>query len=730
MFHFEKLENMQEDPVCELFETESDCESRERDEQNEQQYSEEDFEMLNANQPEESEEQIQITDVEIQQVFHQEKAEEPRVGTFYNNIEELFDSYLAYARDRGFSITKKSASKGTGCVRKYQTISCDRGRKSTAYVRTKRINCPARLSAILRENGMWQVSKIVENHNHELDPSMSRFMLAHRSINLNMKRKLEAKNIAKTRPNKSVRPLEVQVGGPDKLDCLPRDCRNDVESVRRLKISGGDVDCINRMFLSMQQENSDFFHLIHADEEGRVDNVFWVHPRSRAAYEEFNDAVSIDSTFLINRYKIPFVSIIGVNHHGHPILLGSALISHEDTETYKWVFRTWLAAMGGQPPIAVMTDQCESMRSAIKEVMPNTIQSYYIFHILCKFPEKFRGLREYTEVKNEFKAVVYDSLTKAMFETNWNQFIAKYGLESNQWLGKLYNERELWVPVYVNHIFWAGMSTQRSENIHGFFDGYIHSNSTLEQFVEQYEIAIRHKVEKEDASDFKSKGSVVKCLTVYDWEIQFQEAYTNEMFEKLQTEIRRMWYCHLHVMGDKVGNELAEENFDEEGYEKFKILEKVLLNAEYVKDFVYSVLYKEEGCFLKCNCRSFESKGLLCAHILIVASMKDVRRFHERYLLRRWRKDVHRRYKRIFFDEGYPHMTIEFAKFKELEKIFNDVADIALSSHEKTLKFKQILESSKDKLLNWNLVESITPNDSEVHVESMHRKERKGSIGS
>lgn len=110
--------------------------------------------------------------------------------------------------------------------------------------------------------------------------------------------------------------------------------------------------------------------------------------------------------------------------------------------------------------------------------------------------------------------------------------------------------------------------------------------------------------------------------------------------------------------------------------------------------------------------------------------MKDVRRFHERYLLRRWRKDVHRRYKRIFFDEGYPHMTIEFAKFKELEKIFNDVADIALSSHEKTLKFKQILESSKDKLLNWNLVESITPNDSEVHVESMHRKERKGSIGS
>ncbi|KAI5682682.1 hypothetical protein M9H77_03910 [Catharanthus roseus] len=44
------------------------------------------------------------------------------------------------------------------------------------------------------------------------------------------------------------------------------------------------------------------------------------------------------------------------------------------------------------------------------------------------------------------------------------------------------------------------------------------------------------------------------------------------------------------------------------------------------KDFVYTVLYKEDDGFLKCNCRSFGSRGLLCAHILSLRSTKTLRR--------------------------------------------------------------------------------------------------------
>lgn len=92
-----------------------------------------------------------------------------------------------YARRRGFRVAKKSDSKGNGSVIKNQTISCNRWRKSTANKYTKRINCPVHLCAILRDNCMWEVSNIIEQHNHDLNRTMSKFMLAHRSINSNVK---------------------------------------------------------------------------------------------------------------------------------------------------------------------------------------------------------------------------------------------------------------------------------------------------------------------------------------------------------------------------------------------------------------------------------------------------------------------------------------------------------------------------------------------------------------
>jgi zinc finger SWIM domain-containing protein 3 len=49
----------------------------------------------------------------------------------------------------------------------------------------------------------------------------------------------------------------------------------------------------------------------------------------------------------------------------------------------------------------------------------------------------------------------------------------------------------------VNDIFWAGMSTtQHSESMHAFFDGYVNAEITLKHFVGQYENAIKDKVEK------------------------------------------------------------------------------------------------------------------------------------------------------------------------------------------------------------------------------------------
>ena len=76
------------------------------------------------------------------------------------------------------------------------------------------------------------------------------------------------------------------------------------------------------------------------DEESRLKNVFWADPRSRATYKDFRDVVTFDTTYLINKYDMSFAPFVGVNHHGHSILLGCGLISHEDTKTFMWLFDT------------------------------------------------------------------------------------------------------------------------------------------------------------------------------------------------------------------------------------------------------------------------------------------------------------------------------------------------------------------------------------------------------
>lgn len=72
-----------------------------------------------------------------------------------------------------------------------------------------------------------------------------------------------------------------------------------------------------------------------------------------------------------------FASFVGVNQHKQFIPLGCALLKSGD-ETYKFVFSTWLEIMGNKPRITILTDQCENIKTTIKEILPDTIHRYCI----------------------------------------------------------------------------------------------------------------------------------------------------------------------------------------------------------------------------------------------------------------------------------------------------------------------------------------------------------------
>ncbi|XP_038715049.1 protein FAR1-RELATED SEQUENCE 5-like [Tripterygium wilfordii] len=421
----------------------------------------------------------------------------PIIGMLFQSADEMFEYYKAYGQVKGFSIKRRSLTRDANGVYRYLVFSCGRSDKYISHSKNlvnhranSKNDCKARLVARLSACEKWEITQLNDVHNHNLSPTHSRFFTCNREINPHVKRQLEINDIAGIRPNKSHNSFVIGAGGHDNLKFLERDTRNHLAHLRCMRLGEGDANAVQMYFTKMQANNHGFFSLIDWDEDGRLRNLFWADQRSRAAYHEFGDVVTFDTTYLTNKYDMPFAPFVGVNHHVHSILLGCGLISGEDTETFVWLFRTWLACMGGVPPSGIITDQDRAMKNAIQFVFPTTRHRLCLWHIMKKLPKKFGSHREYEGISRLLHAAVYDTHSIENFEDAWRTLVGRYNLEGNAWLSSLYLDREMWVPIFVRKYFWAGMSTtQRSESMNAFFDGYVNSKTTLKQFVEQYENA-------------------------------------------------------------------------------------------------------------------------------------------------------------------------------------------------------------------------------------------------
>ncbi|XP_058207248.1 protein FAR1-RELATED SEQUENCE 6-like isoform X1 [Rhododendron vialii] len=645
----------------------------------------------------------------------EDKAEEPKVGMEFDTPNEAYLYYSRYAKGNGFGVAKRTSKKGKDGNLRHVTIQCSRGGK--ARVRTSnpvkprpqtKTECPARLNVALYPDGKWRINCIALEHNHERSPGNFRFYKSNRVLDEHLKRNLVLNDEVRIRMHKTNASLQIQAGDSDKLPYLKKDCH--LEKVRRLRLVEGDAAAIHSYFMKMKADNSDFFYALDLNEKGRLRNVFWADARSRAACKEFGDVVTFDATFLVNKYNMPFASFVGVNHHGQLILLGCGLVSHEDTESFSWLFKTWMTCMWGCAPKAIITHQCMAMKSAVEEVFPNTRHRWCILHILKNVPEKLGAYEAYKSISSCLHNAVYDSLTIEEFEDAWDAFITKYELQSDEWLQGLYLERKQWVPAFVKDVFWAGMSsTQRSENMNSmnpYFDGYINSKTTLKQFVEQYENALTEKVESEKYEDMKSVNSYIPCITEDELEKQFKSVYTNAKVKEFHDQFIGKLNCSLHER--KICDVWSE----------YEVKEWVIFGEEKKRKRVsFTVDFNGETNEANCNCRLFEFRGMLCRHQLIVFHARGVQRVPNKYVLKRWSKNVKRVHTKVRINYDNSSTTIEARRHDNMCNLFNEVVDLAEDFQEKYDKVMGCLRELKGELIESSVVcgsnmVSGTPNDS------------------
>ncbi|XP_042448102.1 protein FAR1-RELATED SEQUENCE 6-like [Zingiber officinale] len=628
------------------------------------------------------EELINDQDTEnLEQIVGFETVKAPEPGMTFNSLDALVEYYKRYGKQEGFRVSRKSRTISSSGKIEHVTIACSREGKPYVYKRnilqpkpTTKTGCKARVNATLFENGSCRVNSVRLEHSHPLVPRKSRFCMCNRDLPIGAHRKLELNDINGNAANKNNKFCSVQAENYETVSPLEKDLTTSADKARQFWLGIRDAEAIFDYFIRMKAKNASFFYAIDVDEESRIRNIFWADARSRIAYEEFGDVVAIDTTYLTNKYDMPFVSFVGVNHHGQSILLGCGLLSNEDSVTFTWLFRALLSCMSLKAPNAIITDQDKVMQKAIEIVFPGTHYRWCLWHIMKKLPEKLKGYKSYEEMKKIMQNAVYDSFTKEEFEESWSKFIERFNLYDNAWLKGLYEERHIWVPVFVKDTFWAGMSTtQRNQKISPFFDGIVYSNTTMRQFIEQYDIVLETKVEKEDQVDLQTFNSWVPCITHFDLEKQFQQLYTIDKFKEFQQELVAKLYCEV----------LLADGTD--GASEYDVSEDVVVgdNEDQHRRMVhYKVHFNDGDCEVQCTCRAFEFRGIICRHIISALVKKQIPNVPAKYILPRWRKDMKRRHMKV--KAGYCGWSNnpKAQRYDYLYKKFEEAADMAVETDE------------------------------------------------
>ncbi|XP_025678126.1 protein FAR1-RELATED SEQUENCE 4-like [Arachis hypogaea] len=325
----------------------------------------------------------------------------------------------------------------------------------------------------------------------------------------------------------------------------------------------------------------------------------------------------------------------------------------------------------------------------IELCMPTTFHRWCIWHIMKKIPSKLNGYKGHNEIEQEMSHIVWNSYTKEAFDKNWIDFVRKYSLGGNKWLSELYEDWHIWIPVYLDHHFWAGMrSTQRNESMHSIFNKFITQNSSLRQFVKQYDncLASREQAKREfDAVNFHT---VIPYATKSAIEAQFQHVYTDEKFGEVQAQFRGKVNCITRSMHSTLG------------FTTYEVIEQVS-NSTFNK---FVVTYDAVSPDVKCHCLLFESRGILCRHSLSVLSFERVDNVALKYILERWSKNIKRRHTHIKSSQDEP--LLEPRKLTEiLHRAFNKVM-AEMEEYQERRKRKSLLTDEEATLSNVNDLQS------------------------
>ncbi|XP_015689690.1 protein FAR1-RELATED SEQUENCE 5-like isoform X2 [Oryza brachyantha] len=558
----------------------------------------------------------------------------PELGMEFDDEDRAYEFYNKYAGHVGFSVRKSSSDKSAENITRSRTFVCSRegfrkdkkGAKEVKRPRPEtRIGCPARMSIKITSDGKYRISEFLPDHNHQPAPPSTMHMLRSQRILTELQTteadsSEDSATLSRFSSYSLVKQAEVIRGNI----FLPADYRCHLRSKRKKNMRAGDAGAAVKYLQSMQLNNPSFFYAVQLDEDDKLTNIFWADSKSRTDFSYYGDVICLDATYKINEHGRPLTLFLGVNHHKQICIFGATLLYDESEESFKWLFDTFKVATNGKQPKTILTDWslAATIAAATTAAWPGTV------HCLCPWQVYQNSVKHLNHIfqgsktfARDFGKCVYDYEDEETFLLGWKSMVEKYDLRNNDWIKKLFDDRDKWCPVYNRHIFTADIrSSLQSESVSSALNKSLSPQFDLLSFFKHYERVLDEHRYAELQADFHASQSFPR-IPPSKMLKQAANMYTPMVFEIFRREFEMFVDSMIYSCGE-VGNAF-----------KYRVAVTDKPGEHYVR-------FDSAMLSAVCSCKKFEMMGIQCCHVLKVLDFRNIKELPQKYFMRRWKKDA------------------------------------------------------------------------------------------
>ncbi|RHN81800.1 putative transcription factor FAR family [Medicago truncatula] len=554
-----------------------------------------------------------VTDLE--KINFKETSIENLMRYHFPDREVAFMFYNWYGCFHGFAARKSRLIRNINGEVVQQTFLCHReGIREEKYINStsrkrehkplSRCGCQAKVRVHIDVSSQrWYIKLFDDDHNHSfVKEKFERMLPAHRKMSEYDKYQMNTMRQSGISTTRIHGYFASQAGGYQNVGYNRRDMYNE-QRKRRMRWNSDAEQAVN--FLKHMSSKDDMMfwrHTVHAD--GSLQHLFWCDGVSCMDYSIFGDVLAFDATYKKIKYNTPLVIFSGVNHHNQSIIFGSAIIGDETEDTYVWLLKIFVEAMGGKLPVSVITDGDLSMRNAIRKVFPEAHHRLCAWHLIRNATSNIKNLH----FVSKFKDCLLGDVDVDVFQRKWEELVTEFGLEENPWMLEMYQKRKMWAAAHFRGKFFAGFrTTSRCEGLHSEFGKYVSALTNLHDFFQQFFRWLNYMRYREIEADFSSShGDIVVQTQHHHLERSAFKLYTKTIFRLFRKVLERACRFDVHIVSQNgsIHNHIVRR------YPR--------------QDIEWTVSYCEHRLVFECTCKRLETLGIACEHVMCVVKFLGI----------------------------------------------------------------------------------------------------------